>query len=267
MKNLIKFIFILSLLILPVSATTFDVLVLPADIFKKAENYYSFEEVSEVISNDLIRLFNSSNGKIKSPDLYEVRAKLIENPQVLQTTKGALDKYKTTSKIDYDAFKQVGNLFSCKSVLLVSSSAVTNKNALRRSIWEVLEVSSVFNTSYPYRLETSIVLLDTVNDLVMWSNNYSTKLGTNENVFNARNYAQANSEYEKIKLYSQTVVAPSASQNIVLRFFPKTVRTREIEIKENSGGALRFERTLPEKPKQYEKKPKENFFGDMIYEI
>ena len=86
-------------------------------------------------------------------------------------------------------------------------------------MWEILNISSVFDISYPYRLETSVVLLDTVNDLVMWSNSYSTKIGANDNIFTAKSYAQANEELEKIKLYSQTVVTPSATQNIILRFF------------------------------------------------
>ena len=108
-------------------------------------------------------------------------------------------------------------------------------------------------------------MLDTVNDLVMWSNNYSTKIGANDNTFSAKTYAQANEELEKIKLYSRTVVAPSASQNIILRFFPKAIRPIDSKVDDNNGGALRFERTIPEKPKT--KDNSEPFYGDMIFGI
>ena len=167
--------------------------------------------------------------------------------------------------MDYANLKKISNAFGCKSVLVVSSSVVTNKNSLKRNIWEVLNVSTAFDVSYPYRLETSVVLLDNINDLVMWSNNFSTKLGTNENQFAAKNYAQAYDELEKIKLYSKTVVAPSASQNIVLRFFPKAIRPIDKKIEDNSGSALRFERNLPELPKK--KESSEPFYGDMIFGI
>jgi hypothetical protein len=90
-------------------------------------------------------------------------------------------------------------------------------------------------------------------------------LGTNANTFSAKNYAQASAEYEKIKLYSKTIVAPSASQNIVLRFFPKSVRTIKQETVEPSGGALRFERTLPDL--QHKPQAKEDFFGDTVFGI
>lgn len=266
MKTLAKILLILALLTSFAQAITFDVLILPADIFNTKENYYGFEEVSEIVANDIIKDFNSSDGKVKSPDLYEVRTKLNQNSDLKQITTNLLNKYQTTNKLDYAAIKKVGNSFNCKSVLIVSSSAVTNKNSIKRSVWEILNISSVFDISYPYRLETSVVLLDTVNDLVMWSNNYSTKIGANDNIFTAKSYAQANEELEKIKLYSQTVVTPSATQNIILRFFPKAIRPIDTKVDENNGGALRFERTIPEKPKKDDKNT-EPFYGDMIFGI
>ena len=265
MKFLVKLCLIFTLLTYFAQAITFDVLVLPSDLFNTNENYYGFEEVSEIIANDLINEFNLSNGKIKSPDLYEVRAKLNKNQDLKQTTSTLLNKYKNTNKLDYAAIKKVGNSFNCKSVLIISGAAVTNKNSMKRSIWEILNISSNFDISYPYRLETSVVLLDTVNDLVMWSNNYSTKIGANDNTFSAKTYAQANEELEKIKLDSRTIVAPSASQNIMLRFFPKAIRPIDSKVDDNNGGALRFERTIPEKPKT--KDNSEPFYGDMIFGI
>lgn len=266
MKNLFKLIIVFLFLFSSVNAATFDVLTLPADMFNSKQNYYGFEEASEIFANDIIKNFNSSNGKVQSPNLNEVKAQFDKNSQLKQTAQTALDKYKNTNKIDYEAFKKLGNSFSCKSVLLISSSVVTNKNSIKRGIWEVLKVSTEFNTIYPYRLETSIVLLDVVNDIIMWSNSYSIKLGNNSNVFSADNFAKANEEYEKLKLYSQNIVAASAFQNMMLRFFPKSIRPLEREFNNNSGGALRFERTLPDKPKE-QLKPREDFYGDMIYGI
>jgi hypothetical protein len=189
---------------------------------------------------------------------------LTTNKQLKQTVQTALSKYKTTNNIDYDIFKTIGEGFESNYILLINSSALTNKNSLKRSIWEVLELSTDFDISYPYRLETSIVLLDSSNALVVWSNNFSYKLGDNENSFKAKNYAQADAEYEKIKLYSKTVVAPSASQNLILRLFPKSVHPIETDTTEPSGGALRFERTLPQ---QHNIRPRDNFYGDDVFGI
>ena len=70
MKLFIKLALIFSLLISTVQAVTFDVLVLPADLTNTKGNYYTFDEASEIISNDIIKKFNATNGKIKSPNLY-----------------------------------------------------------------------------------------------------------------------------------------------------------------------------------------------------
>ena len=243
-------------------AADINVLVLPADLLNTRENYYNFDEVSEIISNDIINNFNSSK-KIYSPDIYTLRSKFAQNIQEKQALQNALEKYRQFGTINFELFKQTGENFNTKYVLLVSSSAVTNKNSLKRSVWEVLEISTDCDIVYPYRLETSLVLLDTSTKTVIWSNNYSYKLGANDNIFAAKNYAQANAEYEKLKLYSSTVVAPSAAQNIILRFYPKSIDTIQTEVKD-TGGALRYDKRLPEKPKLRETVP---YTDDLLYEF
>ncbi len=256
MKILVKLFFIFCFLMSGVNAQ--DILVLPSDLLQMKENYYSFEEPSEIIANDIIREFNKTNGKLKSFDLYDIKAKFKDNLML----KDALAKYKNNT-IDYEAFKTIGKDFGCNYILLVNSSVVTNKNSIRRNLWEVLEISTAFNISYPFRLENSVLLLDSENGLAIWSNNYSSKVGTNANEFTAKNIAKADAEYEKLKLYSETIIAPSVSQSIMLRFYPKTVRPIQTEI-DSQGGALRFERTIPEKPNL---KPREDFYGDTLFGI
>lgn len=257
MKILVKLFFIFCFLISTAKAQ--DILVIPSDLLENKENYYCFTETSEIIAKDIIKNLNNSDGKIKTFDLYDIRSKFNNNSQL----KSALKKYKNNN-IDYNAFKTIGRDFGCNYILLINSSVMTNKNSLKRNVWEVMEIATSFDITYPFRLDTSAVLLDSANELVIWSNNYSTKLGNNNSEFFAKNFAKANAEYEKIKLYSETVIAPSVSQNIVLRFYPKSITPLQPEINENSGGAIRFERTLPEKPNL---KPREDFYGDMLYGI
>ena len=193
-----------------------------------------------------------------------MRAKFNQNQLLKQSAQRALYKYKNSGQIDYSAFQKIGEEFNCKSIVLVSSSAVTNKNSLKRSVWEVLEIATSFNIAYPYRMETSVVLLDNVNKTAMWSNNYSSKLGANDNIFAAKNYAQANAEYEKVKMYSKNVIAPSASQNIVLRFFPKSITPIQYN-SQDTGSALRYDtRKLPEMPKKEDTSVP--YTGDLLYD-
>ena len=69
MKNLLKF--LLFLFLLTSSAMAQNVLVLPADLFQTKENYYSFDEVSEIVANDIIKDFNKPNSKNKFQKLQD----------------------------------------------------------------------------------------------------------------------------------------------------------------------------------------------------
>lgn len=222
MKNIFKVLLAVILFVpLKASAITFNVLVLPADILNACNNYYCYDEVSNIVAEDVIENFSASNA-IQAPSLDLVRAKLNSNPALKSTTINTLRKYNKAGNLDMAAIKNISNEFSAKSVLLISSSAMTRKSNLRRSVWEVLDLASGFNIVYPFELETNAVLIDTVNGLVMWSGNFTKKLGNNNNEFQAKSPSQASAKLEQMRLYSKAIAAKSISQNVTLRFFPKT---------------------------------------------
>lgn len=251
-------------------AENFKVVVLPVDLLETKENYYAFDEVSEIISNDTIKKFNSGVS-VNSPDLYAVRAKLNANASMKTFTVNALKKYKSSNSFDYAAFRKIANEFGANSVLLVSSYAVTSQNNLRRSLWEVMQVSTEFGIAYPFKLETNAILLDNVNDLVIWRGSYSKKVGNVDDTFSADNYAQANAHLENIKLYSKNIVSADISQNVILRFFPKAIRTIDSKGSDKTDGSmLRFERTIPvlSKPEKEDTQDDDtDKYGEMIFGI
>lgn len=195
----------------------FKVLVLPVDLFTVCENYYCFEEASTIIANDTINYLNK-NGRIATFDLYDVRKQLNGNQQLKSSATYALNKYKNSNSIDFDSLKKLSEGFGAKSILLISSQ-VGN-----RSIWEILEVSSVFEAINNYSLATNTVLLDNVNDIVMWSGKYTRNLGDSESRYWAKSASQAISQYEKIKYYSKDIISKSIAQNIIQRFYPKAIK-------------------------------------------
>ena len=216
-------ILLLVLLMFPIKvwAVTFNVLVLPADILNVCNNYYCYDEASNVFAEDVIENFNNSRG-ITAPTIESVRAKISTNPNLKALTANTLRKYNRANNLDMQAIKNISDAFGAKSVLLISSAATTKKSNLRRSLWEVLDLSSRFNIVYPYELETNAVLIDTVNGLVMWSGNYRKKLGNNNNEFKAKTPSEAALKLEQLDMYSKAIVGRSIAQNVTLRFFPKS---------------------------------------------
>jgi len=245
-----------------------SVLVLPVDLEEKKENYYAFPEASEIFTQDIIKNFNKT-GKINSLDLYEIRQKFTQNANIRNITLNALKKYKT-GNIDYASFAKISEEFSTNFVLIISSSAVTKESSIKRGIWEILDVSTVFNISYPFKLETSALLIDTRNDIIMWSNVYTKNITNKAEYFTAQNYAQANAQLENLKMYSKDIISQDISQNIILRFFPKTINPVDIRSNDDNstnGGALRFNKLIPQtKIDKKESNIGPDNYGDLIFE-
>ena len=209
-----------------VNAEPHKVLVLPVDLFNICENYYCFPEASEVFGNDVINNFKQ-NKKITTFDLYEVRKKITEDPQLKSYTLTALNRYKNSDHLDFIALKKISEAFNTNSILLISS--YVNQKNIKRNIWEVLEISTAFEVYNNFSLQTNAVLVDNINDIVMWSGKYERPLGDNETRFWAKNMANATSHLEKIHLYSTEIVSKNIAENVVLRFYPKTIVTTEIK--------------------------------------
>lgn len=228
MKNVI-FKIILFMLIFCCSLTgakavEFDVLVIPTEVFSVCENYFCFPEPSEIAANYVIEQLDKTKN-INVVKLSEVRAKLETDETLKMETQNMLNHFEQTEKIDFVVLKDLSEKFNVKSIIIISCYAITDRAETRRNLWEVLEISSAFKITYPFSLTTTAVLLDTVNSTVMWSGKFSKTVSDSNGYFLALNQAQATSHLEKLRQYFKSFVAPSISQNVHLRFFPKEIRT------------------------------------------
>ena len=243
MKNILK-IFVSILLFFIIStpcckAVEFKVLVLPTDLFSVCDNYFCFPEVSEIITEDVITNF-SNYKNINTIQLSDVRKIMQAKTELKNQTQEMLKNFKNTEKVDFQTLSKLAEEFGVKSILLITSSAKSDKSPNKRDLWEVLEVSSAFKTYYPYTLTTTAVLTDNVNNVIMWSRKYNRKVSDKDGYFTAQNQAQAASQLEKIKYYSKNNISQNISQNIHLRFFPKDVRTFTVNKKEAEQDQKRF---------------------------
>lgn len=268
-KILLLFTLCIIFLYHPAHALTFNVLTLPADMFSQHENYFGFVEPSEIFAADIISNLNATKGRIFSSDLYATRAKFAQNPQLKNKVERALKNFQASKYIDFQTYKAAGQYFDAKSVLIIRSYVTSDDNTLKRNIWDVLDITSYFNVAHDFYLNTNVILLDVVNDLPMWQNTYVKKLSNNEGYFTARNYAQARTQFEKLKNYSKSIIATDVAQNVVLRFFPKVVSPIDnapVKIEE-SGGTLRYNSNIPSITK-----PSRNFggeemnYGEMLFD-
>ena len=251
------------------NALSFNVVVLPTDLMNVCDNYYCYPEVSEIIASDLIQYFNHT-GKVNSPSLIEVRRRLAANPQLRTALQNSLIKYRNSSNIDFPVYKKVADLFSAKSVLVVSNTVNVENAYVKRNVWEILELSTALDFTYPYFMETEAVLLDTYNGLVMWSGTYSKKISDSNGNFSAPKSSQSYSKLGFIEFYSEDIISKTIGENVVLRFFfffinpmvnPKTVKP--------TGEFLRYESKTPQinRPERDELNPDAGGYGELIFGI
>ena len=220
---------------------TFNVVVLPVDLFKVCANYYCYPEVSEIVASDVIENFNNT-GRINSPSLAYVRHTMSENAELSRTIYNLLLKYDKDKKLDFDALKTISGAFKANSILIISNDVPVEKAYAKRNVWEMLVLSTNFSITYPYVMKTDAVLVDTVNDLVMWKGNYTKKISGSNDEFSAPNASDAFAKLEYFRLYSKDILSKNISQNIYLRFFPKTVDPQPIVGETKPEGAyFRFE--------------------------
>lgn len=270
MKNIFKILALIFGLFISLSAqaeVTYNVVVLPVDLFKVCANYYCYPEVSDIVAADVIDYFNKT-GKINSPSLYYIRSKLEKNQTIKNYTNSIFIRYAEGRKLDYTALKAISKLFNANSVLLISNNVPIEGAYAKRNYWEMLVLSTDFSISYPYEMETNAVLVDTVNDIVMWSCKYKKKISDINNNFKAPNASDAYAKLEYLKMYSKDILAKSIAQNIYLRFFPKMVDPQPfVKDSKPEGAYFRYESAPSSiRPKLLEDtRPKQtDDFGEVI---
>jgi len=275
MKKIKLFLVIFAMLfsILKVQAVEFQLLVLPADLFSVCDNYFCFPEVSNIIAEDTINNFRSYPN-IKTVELAQARSVLEKNSALKAKTESVLSQYRLNEKIDFNALKDIADAFGVKSVLLITGYATNDKVNSRRNLWNILEISSAFQITYPFELKTSAVLTDCVNNIVMWSGKYSKTVSDTEGFYSAANQTQAMSQLEKVKIYSHDNISQNISQNVFMRFFPRDVRTFDVaQKKENQTPQSKFVPNAlehlsdPHIRKQFEKGDSHIDYGDSAEEF
>ena len=223
------------------SFVNFNVVVLPTDLFKVCENYYCYPELSNIIAQDVINNFNAT-GRINSPSLYYMRSFLEQNPEVKKQVESVITRYNNDKSMDFAAMKIISKAFKANSLLIISNNVPVNGAYVTRNVWEMLVLSTDFDISYPYEMETNVTLTDTVNDLVMWHDVYKKKISDSNDNFKAPNASDAYAKLEFFRMYSKDILSKIISQNIYLLFFPKTVEPQPmVEDMKPEGAYFRFE--------------------------
>lgn len=231
---------IFSLLMTPTAkAYDYELIVIPDSIFHVCENYFCYPEPSELLADSVINTFQNFK-HVKALPLSEFRQKAETDLELKNNISVLLRDYKTRGRLNFEILKRISTKYNAKSALIISSYSISENNNTKRKLWEILEITNAFQTTYPFYLNIDSILTDNVNSVVMWSNHYKKRVTNSQGYFLAKTQAQANSQLEKLRLYLKNNVAENICENVNLRFFPKEVKTFEIKRDEHSSNTGGF---------------------------
>ncbi|MBQ2611985.1 hypothetical protein IJF81_06305 [bacterium] len=261
-------------------AAKFQLVVLPVKMDSSYSGLYGAVDLDEIVARDVIKNFNSSY-KISATELSSLKSKINDSFELKNSVNSVVNKYIKNAEPDYITLKNIAANFNAKSVLLIYSYVKQDNNPKKRDFYEILKLASVFDIQKRYEIITEAVLFDNVNNLVMWSAMYKTPLNNLDGSIGAKNAGQVSEQINKFKIYSKEILSKNISENVTLRFYPKSVRTISVKTDGDSSdsGAYKFDRDIPSihklinraKYKSTQQFENEGFdeekYGEMIFEL
>ena len=178
MRDLFKKTLIGIALLLTPSAMAGDykVLVIPDNIVTDniAVDSFIYNASAEFFADDVINLLNGTDN-ISAPTVSETRDLYKQDPSAMITAKSLTNKFRTSYNIDYTALKKLANKTNSKYALLMTSYIDAENYILRRTPWDVLNISGTSVIDPAYKISTYAVLVDTEKNLKLKSDTYYKK--------------------------------------------------------------------------------------------
>lgn len=203
-------------------AEEFKVLVLPDNIQFESTNYVVYPDSALMFASDIINDIKKDN-KVQTVSMTEIRDTLRKNTKLSITTKNALKEFKYNYNIPFVDFKFIANQFSTNKVLIITSQTDVQNYAIRKSIWDWLNVPGAAVVEPAYKMSTYAALIDVDKEQVLWQNTYYKTISSMDNRILAVNFAPATEQLQKIKFYSMYLLAPDVSSKVQSKILPNPI--------------------------------------------
>ena len=229
MRDLLKILVVgIVFLVAPmVQAEQYKVLVLPDNIVTENEavDSYIYNATSEFFANEVINLLNQTD-YIKAPTVSDERKLLKSNPTYMIPARNLTNKFKTSYNIDYAQLRKIANKSQARYALLMTSSIDAENYILRRTFWDFINVPGATVIDPAYKINTYAALVDTQNNVVMWSNTFYKTISVVESRIITRGPSPQTEQLQKIRDYSR-MLCPEIAQNVQQKVLPPAVMAKE----------------------------------------
>lgn len=204
----------------------FKVLVLPDNIQFESTNYWVYPDSSVMFASDIINEIKRDN-RIQTVSMTEIRDALRKNTKLSILTRNALKEFKYNYNIPFVDFTAIAHTFSTNKVLVITSQTDVQNYAIRRSIWDWINVPGATVVDPAYKLSTYAALIDVDKEQVLWQNTYYKTISACDYRILASNFAPATEQLEKIRSYSTYLLSPDVARRVQSKILPTPVLTPE----------------------------------------
>lgn len=229
MRDLFKILVVgIALVITPlVNAEEYRLLVIPDNIVNEndAVDSYIYNATSEFFANEVVNIINNTDF-IKAPTVSETRYLIKNSPENIIPVRNLTYKYKTSYNIDFLTLKKIAQKNNAKYVLLITSSIDSENYILRRTTWDVLNIPGASVIDPAYKISTYATLINTDNNLILWSDTFYKTISVIENRIITRGPSPQTEQLQKIRDYSR-ILCPEIAQNVQEKILPPEVLAKE----------------------------------------
>ena len=165
-----------------VFAESYKVLIIPDNIVTEniAVDSYIYNDSAEFFANGIATILNDTD-YINSPNVSETRALYKSNPSTLISAKNLTSRFKTTYNVDYVTLKKLAVKSNARYVLLLTTAVDSENYILRRTVWDFLNVAGATVVDPAYKISTYAVLVDTKDNITLWTDTYQKTISVCEN--------------------------------------------------------------------------------------
>lgn len=222
-----KILFILICLIFNAQATLaqietqapkeLKVIILPDNLQLPINNFLVYPEAAELLSVDISN--NLKKQKVAVPSVSMLRNDLNKNTRLKVTSATLMESFKKTYNVDYVALKKIADNFGVDKAILITSNLDVQNYFLRRTLWDFLNIPGATVIDPAHKLTTHVVLIDTTNETVLWSNTYEKMLKRFESRTVTMDFNSTPDKINAMKLH-YSIIAPTISYNVMTKIDP-----------------------------------------------
>ena len=217
MRDLLKFLLIGAVIFytnVVNAAEQYKVLVLPDNIVTDtvAIDSYIYNAASEFFANEVINILNQTD-YITCPTVSDERQMLKSDPAYMIPARNLTNKFKTTYNIDYPQLKKIALKNKSRYVLMMTTTLDAENYVLRRTLWDFLNIAGASVIDPAYKVNTYAALVDTTNNIVLWSNTFYKTISTVEARILTRGPSPQTEQLQKLRDYSR-MLCPEIAENV-----------------------------------------------------